>query len=123
MAVGFDGVLFSVLAPDGRFPEPADDESGMTRYRPTVRATAATLASLRSRRSKITEKPAHGFASGGDVVVNGGPGALTLILPSAEGGERTFAAVLKAVTPLAFLTDDTAYQVELDFLCLDEDLS
>ena len=119
MAVGFDGVLFEVVPDDGArlpVPTPADDGTYETYSASIIVADRATFDDLKAYKSYYSILPAMG--GGGLVTVTSGRGRRTLIIPTENGNEFSYYAVLSSISGSLRMLSDAVHSADIEFLIL-----
>lgn len=96
----YGAVSFLVVGNGGQFPTVEADSDGFSRYKATIRlASLGDRNTLAGLLSIVTPLRIYGRL-GGNLHVEGGPGAATLVVPAATGSTISRSAVLVALSAI-----------------------
>jgi hypothetical protein len=96
----YSSVSFLVVGANGQFPTVEADSDGFNRYKATIRlASLGDRNTLASLVSTVTAIRIYG-RRGGNLHVEAGPGAATLVVPAATSSTISRSAVLVALTSI-----------------------
>jgi hypothetical protein len=96
----YGSVTFLVVGNGGQFPTVEADSDGFNRYKATIRlASLGDRNTLAGLLSIVTPLRIYGRL-GGNIHIEGGPGAATLVVPAATSSTISRSAVLVALTTI-----------------------
>lgn len=96
----YGGIDFKVVGNGGQFPTVEADADGFNRYKATIRlASLSDRNALAGLLSICTQNRIYG-RSGGNISLEAGPGAATLIVPAASSSTVSRSAILVGLTSI-----------------------
>ncbi len=120
MAVGFDAAVTFQVRPDDEarlpMPVPADDGTYETWSASIILATRSDYDDLKAYKSYYTVLPAMG--GGGLVITTAGRGRRTLVIPTEDGNEAGYYAILSQISANLRMLSDEGHTADVEFLIL-----